>query len=257
MPIDGAEKRPCLECKIFKTGRATDNPRCKKCPDLLDYLLKIQGKETFHRGFNPHTPGFEPYDPLAPIEPEKETPKKTPKKKTEHIICKGPCGQQYPLEAASQFFYKAQTSTGYMGKCKKCFNQYNKERKQKEREEKKKKRQTPDNEPSPDNKPSYEHIKKTCNTCETVFNGEKEIKENFGSHNMSEDGFSKSCKKCVSNQKREEMDKYLERKKKIIPIDFNSYPELLRDLTNEAQTSYRNIDQQIMFVLEKYLKGEK
>lgn len=278
------DRNPCINCKVHILEVSKDCFRCTNCPDKKDYLLKSNGLEPFHRKFNPEASGFEEYDPLdAIMKPEEKA-----------LLMAGPnaqierkchtCHKSFPIDKVDEFFYKSKRKDGYMINCKVCHNKRAKRNAKNRKKEGKRdfllkpppvENRTPitlteqemekaHNMSPESNTPVSSDTQMVCTECGKIAVGMDEIKLLFSHHNRSNSGFYSKCKECVSKHKTEVMLKTNEKSGKydspqnlsVIRIDFTPHPELLERLIALSKRNFRYPNQEVLYILEKYIRGE-
>lgn len=248
-------------------GQSKNTPRCGECPDRLDYILKLGGQNPHYRKDNPDKLGFKKLGASSStttyIPTQKNSCSNNVKETDESITrtCKE-CGKKFPNSEIDKYFQRNHRSKdGYLKTCKKCMGQ----KLVKGQKKAKEKRQAikPSNEappkPEPVSQPEKIVAVKTCEKCLTVYTGD-DIKENFSYHRLSPDKLYRKCKTCMAQQKSEIMqEKYAQSEitKNIIKIDFTDNPEMLKSIQQMARRDFRNIDQEILAIIDAFMETTK
>lgn len=269
----------CLNCEVQVLRQSKNTKRCAECPDRLDYILRLGGQQVHYRKDNPDKLGFRKLG-LSSSPTTKQSVfnniTNTVKQNDNNITrqCKV-CGKKFPITQIDKYFQKsAKSKDGRLKTCKDCMRQKLKKAQKKYRDKliEKKRQQTliPSNEAPPKPEPKSQpesiveretkHVVKVCEKCGCSYANE-EIEKNFSFHNSTTDGLYKKCKKCMMVKMSKTMKNVCSEKSKktenIIKIDFNDYPEMLKRIYKLAKKDFRNVEQEILAILDCFLEENK
>lgn len=94
---------------------------------------------------------------------------------------------------------------------------------------------------------------KTCATC-----GEKKPVTSFSRNVRSKDGLLHSCKACLSAKIKNKRTSPLPQsatRQLPVSIHFDEYRDMFADLQRNADSNFRTIEQQILFIIALHLKS--